>query len=593
MAVRYWLSSIKGKLVLSAALSASIALAVGFIAVVYNRALARSVHELGAQKIPIVLEIAKIRESLAIINSAEHTLLDRRLGDREIRKLAHSSIASSRERLVQARNRFLQLGNSPAELIIWTRFSKALEGWDAQHREFMKGVEEMEAFINDGVTGGRLFLLVADRIHELSFGTMMAARQDALKELDALDKSIHQGAQDAAEAATGRAEWIQWIMMMFAAAAFGVSLTTGIWLSLWLSHPLVEAFGLLSELSLGDCRRDPPPKFLRMSGEIGLLWRGVHSLVAAQRSVADTALALTNGDYTARLATRSEHDRLGFAVNRMIEITCNTLTAVSRTAADLSRNAVAITNTSEALLRGAQMSAAAVEQITATVAHVEQAAQTNAAGAAAADMESAAARAAAAEGYASVSELVTAMAEIRTAGSQIIQVVQLIDSIAFQTNLLALNAAVEAARAGRHGKGFAVVAEEVRSLAARSAKAVAETSVLVKRNSDKLANSAASVARTEAAFTRIVESTGRVADLMKDIVLASRKQSSGISEIVADLGQVGQVVRQNTLSADEVAAAAKALTGQSKQLIRNMAHFRLSGDETSPEDGNPTTADAR
>ncbi|MCL2000661.1 MAG: methyl-accepting chemotaxis protein [Planctomycetes bacterium] len=585
MGIRRWLSSIKGKLILSAVLSASIILTVAVIAIVYNRTLDRSNRELGTQKLPAVLEIINIRESLAVIYSAELTLLNRRLGDREIRARAHENITHSFERLDLSRERFLQLGHSPAELAIWTRFIEAFKAWEAQHLEFMGIVAEMEDFINDNVTSGRLFLMVADKAHNLSFGPMMATRQDIQAELGNLDENIHRDALQTVATNTRRAEWIQWVMIMSAAVAFCVSLATGIWFSLRLSHPLVEAFGLLSELSIGDCRRDAPAKFSNMSGEIGLLWRGVQDLVVAQRAEADTVLALANGDFTTRLAIRSKYDRLGFAINQMIEITRNTLAVVGRTAVDLSHDAVSITNASESFSQGALRSATALEQITATVTRVEQGAKANAAGAAIADQEWAAARAAADDGYAAVSELMAAMTEMQAAGTQIIHIVKLIDNIAFQTNLLALNAAVEAARAGRLGKGFSVVAEEVRSLAGRSAKAVAETSIQVEQISDKLTNSAAAAVRTEAAFKRIVENTERVADLMKSIMLASQKQSSGISEIVAGLGQVDQVTRQNTLSAGETAATAKALARQSKQLTQSMAHFRLGNNEPSPAAG--------
>ena len=582
MAIRCLPSSIKGKLILSAVLSASIALAVGVIAFVYNRILIRSIDELGTQKIPIILEIAKLRESIAIISSAEYLLLNRRVGDPEIREYAHEIIVRSRVRLDQAREQFPQFDHPPAEWAIWMEVSEALDIWDAQHLEFMEGIAEMEAFINDGVTGGRLFSSVADRIHQLSFGEMIVTRQNILDALENLEESIRHGALRSVEIATERAVWIQWVMVVFVAAAFGGSLTIGIWLSLRISHPLVKAFGQLSELSIGDCRRDPSPEFLRMDGEIGLLWRGMGSLVAAQRSEAEIALALANGDYTTRIPIRSEYDRLGFAMNRMIEITHGTLADVSRTAVELSHNAVSITDASESLLQGAKRSAVALDQIATIVTHVEQGAQANTAGATAADQESVTARTAAAEGYAAMSELVAAMAKMQTAGSKIVKVVTLIDSIAFQTNLLALNAAIEAARAGQHGKGFAVVAEEVRSLAVRSAKAVAETSDLVKQNSDELSNSAAIVANTEAAFKRIAKGTECVADLMKDIVLASQKQSSGISEIVVGLRQVDQVVQKNTSSAGETATVAQALTRQSQQLLQSIEHFRLGGDGPSP-----------
>jgi methyl-accepting chemotaxis protein len=275
----------------------------------------------------------------------------------------------------------------------------------------------------------------------------------------------------------------------------------------------------------------------------------------------------------------------------MIGTTNRVLADVNQTAKDVATDAASITEASQSLSQGAMESATSLEEITATVTQVEQGTRANADAAATADREAAAARTVADGGYAAVSRLMAAMSEMQTAGTQIVRIVKLIDTIAFQTNLLALNAAVEAARAGRHGKGFAVVAEEVRSLAGRSAKAVRETTTLVEQNNEKFANSMEAAASTEIAFKEIAENTGRVADLMKDIARASQEQSTSIAQIVTGLGQVDQVTQQNTLSAGETAVAAMALARQSEQLARSMAHFRLHNDgQTQPTVPDPASA---
>ena len=228
MVIRFFPSSIRGKLVLSAALSSFIALAVGIITIVYNRILIDSINELCTRKIPIILQIAKIRESLANVNTSDQILLNRRLGDQKIRTDAHMVITDSQAHLDDARENFPSLSLSSKEQDIWKQFSQALEVWEKQHKEFMDSIEEMETFINDGVFGGRLFTLVADQIHELSFGTMRIAREKVLDELRRLNESIEGSVNTARLDATSRADWIRWIMVVFVAAAFVVLLITGV-----------------------------------------------------------------------------------------------------------------------------------------------------------------------------------------------------------------------------------------------------------------------------------------------------------------------------------------------------------------------------
>jgi methyl-accepting chemotaxis protein len=127
---------------------------------------------------------------------------------------------------------------------------------------------------------------------------------------------------------------------------------------------------------------------------------------------------------------------------------------------------------------------------------------------------SASARDAAHTGTSRMTEMIGAMGEINEAGQNISKIIKVIDEIAFQTNLLALNAAVEAARAGQHGKGFAVVAEEVRNLAARSAKAASETAALIEGSVKKTSNGTEIAKRTGEALEEIVGSIGKVTDLV-------------------------------------------------------------------------------
>ena len=176
-----------------------------------------------------------------------------------------------------------------------------------------------------------------------------------------------------------------------------------------------------------------------------------------------------------------------------------------------------------------------------------------------------------------VSQVVDTMASINESSKKIVDIIGVIDSIAFQTNILALNAAVEAARAGEQGKGFAVVATEVRQLAQRSAAAAKEIKTLIDDSVEKVDVGAKLVDQAGATMQEIVESVKRVTDIMGEISIASKEQTDGIQQVNQAITQMDEVTQQNAALVEEAAAAAESLQEQAVNLSHVVSVFKLDG----------------
>ncbi|KAB8059866.1 HAMP domain-containing protein [Janthinobacterium sp. FT14W] len=179
------------------------------------------------------------------------------------------------------------------------------------------------------------------------------------------------------------------------------------------------------------------------------------------------------------------------------------------------------------------------------------------------------------EGGKVVSEVVGTMASINASSRKIVDIIAVIDGIAFQTNILALNAAVEAARAGEQGRGFAVVATEVRNLAQRSAAAAKDIKVLIGDSVEKVEAGSALVDQAGRTMDDIVASITRVTDIMSEITAASSEQSAGIEQVNQAIAQMDQVTQQNAALVEEAAAAAESMQEQAASLSAVVSIFRL------------------
>ncbi|MGJ0481241.1 methyl-accepting chemotaxis protein [Pantoea agglomerans] len=181
----------------------------------------------------------------------------------------------------------------------------------------------------------------------------------------------------------------------------------------------------------------------------------------------------------------------------------------------------------------------------------------------------------AARGTEVVRQVVTTMGEIHHSSRKVVDIISVIDSIAFQTNILALNAAVEAARAGEQGRGFAVVASEVRNLAQRSANSAREIKKLIEESVANIDTGSALVEQAGQTMDELMKGVSSVTTLMSEIMSASREQSMGIEQVNVAITQLDGTTQQNAVLVEQVSAAAQAMESQSTQLERVVQSFRL------------------
>jgi len=181
-----------------------------------------------------------------------------------------------------------------------------------------------------------------------------------------------------------------------------------------------------------------------------------------------------------------------------------------------------------------------------------------------------------------VSQVVDTMSSINESAKKIVDIIGVIDGIAFQTNILALNAAVEAARAGEQGRGFAVVASEVRNLAQRSAGAAKEIKILIDDSAEKTERGTRLVGQAGVTMGEVVDSVRRVTDIMSEIASASQEQSAGIEQVNLSIIEMDGMTQQNAALVEQAAAAAQSLQDQAAELAHVVSIFKLVEGEDKP-----------
>jgi len=399
------------------------------------------------------------------------------------------------------------------------------------------------------------FLKVADLVEAGSkdeAATMM--NNETFPALDALLDDIRtmvdlQKNQVDASGAIAREDIASSRNLMIALGVFG--LLAGVWLAFWITRsitvPLNEAVDIAKHVAQGDLTRNIVPAGTDETGQ----------LLQALKEMNDS-LARTVGEV--RAGTE----------------------AISTASSEIASGNLDLSARTESQASSLEETASTVEQLTGTVKqNADNARQANQLVVSASDV--------ALKGGAVVGQVVSTMASIKDSSRKIVDIIGVIDSIAFQTNILALNAAVEAARAGEQGRGFAVVATEVRNLAQRSASAAKEIKTLIGDSVDKVDAGSRLVDDAGSTMNEIVTSVKQVADIMSEISAASQEQSNGILQVNEAVGQMDEMTQQNAALVEQAAAAAQSMQDQAATLSQAVSVFKLTAPvrtNGAPASGN-------
>jgi len=304
---------------------------------------------------------------------------------------------------------------------------------------------------------------------------------------------------------------------------------------------------------------------------------------AVSRPLSDAvkvAQSVAAGDLTSRIdaQTRDETGMLLAALKEMNDSLVKIVSEV-RTGTDTIATASSqIASGNQDLSSRTEEQASSLEETAASMEELTSTVKQNADNARQANQLAVSASEVAVRGGSVVNQVVDTMGSINASSRKIVDIIGVIDGIAFQTNILALNAAVEAARAGEQGRGFAVVASEVRNLAQRSAAAAKEIKTLIGDSVEKVEEGSKQVAEAGRTMDEIVDSVKRVTDIMGEITAASQEQTSGIEQINQAITQMDQVTQQNAALVEEAAAAAGSLQEQATSLVKSVSIFRLGSD---------------
>jgi methyl-accepting chemotaxis protein len=437
------------------------------------------------------------------------------------------SMEATWTQLEKARAEYEALISEPEERVVYPEFAKLLNQYGAEHNKIVAVSHTQDTA----------------QATTLSRGKSLELSREMNTALDKLTEVNVKGAERAG--ATADAVYVQarlWVVgLLLGAVALGLVLALTI--ARIVARPLAEAVKVAQSVAAGDLTSRIEAQTTDETGMLLEALRGMNDslvkIVGEVRTGTDT------------IATASE------------QIASGNQDLSSRT---------------EEQASSLEQTAASMEELTSTVKqNADNARQANQLAVSASEV--------AVKGGTVVSQVVDTMGSINASSKKIVDIIGVIDGIAFQTNILALNAAVEAARAGEQGRGFAVVASEVRSLAQRSAAAAKEIKTLIGDSVEKVEEGSKQVEEAGRTMDEIVGSVRRVTDIMGEITAASQEQTSGIEQINQAITQMDQVTQQNAALVEEASAAAQSLQEQAGTLVASVSIFKIEGTAMATRTG--------
>ncbi len=409
---------------------------------------------------------------------------------------------------------------------------------DPKAQEILKAIETIRAKFIPGQTTF-INLINEDRKDDAMVKFMFSLRPQQNKYFEQLDKFVAYQNAEMVAAGTGASSLTKrtqmWILLLALGAA-AVSLVVAFLATRSITRPLKEAVLVAQRVANGDLTSEIEVNSKDETGQMMTALRDMNSSLikivaevrAGTESIAEASSEIASGNLDLSSRTEQQADSLGQTSSSMRE-----LTDTVQQNADNARQANQLAaQASEVAVRGGSV----------------------------------------------VSHVVDTMGSITASSKKIVDIIGVIDGIAFQTNILALNAAVEAARAGEQGRGFAVVASEVRNLAQRSAGAAKEIKALIGDSVDKVREGSTLVEQAGVTMEEVVASVRRVTDIMGEITSASMEQSAGIASVNTAIFEMDETTQQNAALVEEAAAAAASMQEQAANLARVVSVFKLGNE---------------
>ena len=316
---------------------------------------------------------------------------------------------------------------------------------------------------------------------------------------------------------------------------------------------------------------------LLIAASVGIAFVISRSITGPLKHAVHVAGRVAAGDLTTTIETNSGDEigdlmralaAMNEALRKIVSQVITGTNSIASAASEIASGNMDLSGRTEQQAGSLEETAASIEELTSTVRqNAENASQANDLAMTASDV--------AVKGGVVVSQVVETMGSINESAKKIVDIIGVIDGIAFQTNILALNAAVEAARAGEQGRGFAVVAAEVRNLAQRSAGAAKEIKALIGDSVDKVSQGAKLVDQAGITMNEVVASVGRVTGIMSDITVASKEQSQGIEQVNQAIIEMDDATQQNAALVEQAAAAAQSMQDQAAALAEVVNTFKI------------------